>query len=82
MNTDDFNQSDEQPRLGRRVVRGIIILALLALLGLLAASSIVMVDETEFVLVERLGHIVAVYDRPDDRGLHFKLPWPIDTVRR
>lgn len=42
----------------------------------------VMVDETEFVLVERLGQIVQVYDRPADRGLHFKLPWPVETTRR
>lgn len=45
-------------------------------------SSLVMVDETEYVLVERLGEIVEVYDRPTDRGLHFKLPWPVDLVRR
>ena len=40
------------------------------------------VDETQTVLVERLGEIVAVYDRPEDRGLHFKYPWPVDSVRR
>jgi membrane protease subunit HflC len=45
-------------------------------------TSLVLVDETEFVVVERLGKINAVYDRPADRGLHFKLPWPIDAVRR
>jgi membrane protease subunit HflC len=49
-------------------------------------TSVVFVDETEFVLVETLGRIVAVYDRvgntDSDRGLHFKLPWPIATVRR
>jgi membrane protease subunit HflC len=58
----------------------------MALLVLVACTSVVFVDETEFVLVETLGRIVAVYDRvgpPDsDRGLHFKLPWPIATVRR
>ncbi len=45
-------------------------------------TSLVLVDETEFVVIERLGRISAVYDRPEDRGLHFKLPWPIDAVRR
>ena len=49
------------------------------------ATSVVFVDETEFVLVETLGRISAVYDQTDpesgDRGLHFKLPWPIATVR-
>lgn len=47
-----------------------------------ALTSVVMVDETEYVIVERLGEIVAVYDRPADRGLKVKLPWPIDVVRR
>lgn len=49
-------------------------------------TSLVFVDETEFVIVETLGRIAAVYDRADretgDRGLHLKLPWPISTVRR
>ncbi|MCH7719565.1 MAG: hypothetical protein IH988_01060 [Planctomycetes bacterium] len=45
-------------------------------------SSLVFVDEAEFVFVERFGEIVAVYDRPDERGLKFKLPWPIDVTRR
>ena len=60
---------------------------LLGLLGLavvagLLGSSMVIVDETDYVIVERLGDIVAVYDLPADRGLHFKCPWPIDSVRR
>lgn len=52
--------------------------------GLLCAlpTTTVFVDETEHVVVARLGRIVAVYDRPVDRGLHFKLPWPVDAVRR
>ena len=47
-----------------------------------AASSVVLVDETEFVIVERLGQIVAVYDTADSRGLHFKWPWPLGVARR
>jgi modulator of FtsH protease HflC len=43
---------------------------------------IVFVDETEYVIVERFGRIVAVYDRPVQRGLQFKNPWPAETVRR
>src|SRR5262245_8927392 len=58
----------------------------LALAALVVATSVVFVDETEFVLVETLGRIVAVHDRArptnSDRGPHFKLPWPIATVRR
>lgn len=55
------------------------------ILGILR-TSILFVDETEDVIVETLGRIVAVYDQADsgtnDRGLHFKLPWPLSTVRR
>ncbi|MDB5387065.1 MAG: protease modulator HflC [Planctomycetaceae bacterium] len=51
-----------------------------------ALGSVVFVDETEWVIVERFGVITAVYDQlgeaKSDRGLHFKLPWPIETVRR
>lgn len=58
----------------------------LALVLAAAASSVIFVDETELVIVERLGEIVTVYDQSppatSDRGLHFKLPWPISTVRR
>jgi membrane protease subunit HflC len=54
--------------------------------GVVALTSVVFVDETEFVVVETLGQIVAVYDcaapAGSDRGPHFKLPWPIATVRR
>lgn len=32
--------------------------------------------------MERFGRIVAVYDRPEQRGLQFKWPWPVETVRR
>jgi membrane protease subunit HflC len=58
----------------------------LAVLACLASTSVVFVDESEFVLLETLGRIVAVYDRTGpqdgDRGLHFKLPWPVGMVRR
>lgn len=47
-------------------------------------SCVLFVDETEYVIIERLGQIQSgrIYDRPDDRGLHLKWPWPIETVRR
>ncbi len=52
--------------------------------GLLLAAwlltCIVFVDETEVVIVERLGRIVSVRDAGG--GLEFKAPWPIGTVRR
>lgn len=61
-------------------------IAFVGLLVALAVGSVLFVDETELVIVERFGVITAVYDQVDlarsDRGLHFKLPWPIETVRR
>lgn len=73
-------------RLGRRFWRPCAALILLAVFALLGVSMVLFVDETEFVIVENLGRIAAVYDNVDpqrgDRGLHFKLPWPVGTVRR
>ncbi len=62
--------------------RSILVIVLIGVVVLATMSSIVQVDETELVLVERLGHISAVYARPEDRGLHFKWPWPIGAARR
>ncbi|HEY2253873.1 MAG TPA: protease modulator HflC [Planctomycetaceae bacterium] len=77
------NSDESQPR---AMLRRAGLLLGLALLALVASTSVVFVDESEFVLVETLGRIVAVYDRADakvgDRGLHFKLPWPVAMVRR
>ncbi|RMG39768.1 MAG: protease modulator HflC [Planctomycetota bacterium] len=62
-----------------KVAAGLIV----AVVGtLLLSTAVVFVDETEHVIVERLGRIAAVYDRPESRGLHWKWPWPIGTVRR
>ncbi|MBI3862726.1 MAG: protease modulator HflC [Planctomycetia bacterium] len=78
-------QSDS-PAISRRAARRLAALAAIALLAVVASTSLVFVDESEFVIVETLGRIVAVYDRTDsatgDRGLHVKLPWPIASVRR
>ena len=68
--------------LGRKLRRALLAAVVAALVLLLLATSVVFVDETEFVVTERLGRIAAVYDRPEDRGLHIKAPWPIETVRR
>lgn len=73
-------------RVGPRAVRGAVRCAPLLLVLWLVGTSVFFVDETEYVIVETLGRVVAVYDRTDpetsDRGLHFKLPWPIGAVRR
>lgn len=81
-----LSQASEKRPLTTPLRRRAAWLAGLTLLALVVSTSVVFVDETEFVLVETLGRIVAVYDRAgpasSDRGLHFKLPWPIATVRR
>ncbi len=60
--------------------------AMAGLAGILAlawlTTCVLFVDESEVVVVERLGTITAVLDQPDQRGLNFKLPWPIGTTRR
>jgi modulator of FtsH protease HflC len=72
----------DRPAVGRGWMRRIGQLALTAILLTLAATSVVFVDETQSVIVERFGNIVQVYDHDADRGAHFKLPWPVDLVRR
>ncbi len=67
--------------IGRRIARTVALWVGAGLLLALLASCVLFVDETQYVIVERLGDISAVYDRQEDRGLHFKLPWPIATVR-
>lgn len=79
----------ETPTAGSRIASKwpFVVKAALAVLLLCAVvTSVVFVDETELVIVESLGRISSVYDTVDpgssDRGLHFKLPWPLGTVRR
>jgi len=67
--------------IGRRVLRALSLWAGVTVVIALLLSCVVFVDETQYVIVERLGDITAVYDREGDRGLHFKLPWPIARVR-
>ena len=56
---------------------------LLGIFGVILIPTLFMfVDETELVVVERFGRITSVYDRPEQRGLHLKLPWPVERVRR
>lgn len=66
----------------RRFIKVLAIAVLIGLALRVVWTSMVFVDESEYVIVERFGEIVAVYDRPEDRGLQFKLPWPIDVTRR
>ena len=63
----------------RLLVKSFIPLALLGLIVLVAISSIVIVNEGQQYVVSRFG-------RPDPQslsapGIHFKLPWPVETAR-
>src|ERR1700727_298593 len=60
----------------RSPVTGIMLLLLLLLLLIVGYSSVFTVDQTEQVLVVRLGEPVSVVTEP---GFHFKAPF-IDTV--
>ena len=78
-----MNDNAPTPIDGNRPSRARVPLAVvgLAIACGLAGSSCTFVDESEWVLVERLGQVVRVLDQPVDRGLNWKLPWPIETVR-
>jgi membrane protease subunit HflC len=54
---------------------------IVALAGLLASTSVVFVDETEYAYITRFGRLIdgGIITEP---GLVFKLPWPIERVRR
>src|SRR5437870_12492484 len=54
----------------------VIVLALVVLSGAFA------VDRTEYVYVTQFGRLVAVYDGASDAGLHWRWPWPIQSVQR
>jgi modulator of FtsH protease HflC len=64
------------------------ILLTLAVLLLVAAvalpSALFTVDRTEFVYLTQFGRHVATFDGANDEqaGLHFKWPWPVQSVQR
>jgi membrane protease subunit HflC len=58
----------------RRLRRLLIVLIPFVLLVVLAAWSVVIVDETEYVLVTEFGRPVVLYG-DGQAGLHFKRPW-------
>ena len=82
MSNSEIQTSDDAVRRVPRTIVRLMALAMGAGFAAWLATSIVFVGETEVVLLERLGTVVAVLDRPDDRGLNVKLPWPLGTARR
>lgn len=82
MNQTEEQQSESKPA---GIPRGLVWIGGGTFFVLFAAwmsTCFVFVDETEVVVLERLGTVVAVLDRADDRGLNVKLPWPVGNARR
>src|SRR5437773_11106682 len=50
----------------------------------LAYQSVFTVDATEYVYLTQFGRLVAVHDGGNkaEAGLHFKWPWPVQSVQR
>ena len=80
--SNESSNSSERPSVLRAVMRRLFGAACLVTGAVWLSSCILFVDETEVVIVERLGRISAVLDQPEDRGLNFKPPWPMGVVRR
>src|SRR5258708_38727495 len=49
---------------------------------LVIGSSCFTVDRAEYVYVTQLGKPMITYDGENDAELHWKLPWPIQSVPR
>jgi membrane protease subunit HflC len=60
------------------------ILLLLLVLVVLAPTVVFTVDYTEYVYLTRFGRPMVTFDGADSKqaGLHFKWPWPIESVQR
>src|SRR5262249_8696843 len=68
---------------GRVAVKRIVVIVVVVLLvaGLLVSVPY-SVDQSEFAYVTQFGRPVDTIDGAEDAGLHFKLPWPIQSVQR
>jgi membrane protease subunit HflC len=63
-------------------MRFFLIIAMCVILLDVAATSFVAVDAPEYAYVTQFGRPVQVYDGDTEAGLHWKLPWPIQSVIR
>jgi modulator of FtsH protease HflC len=63
-------------------MRILIAILLVVAVALLAYSSCFAVDRTEFVYLTEFGQPKGTFDGETDAGLHWKLPWPIQSVQR
>jgi membrane protease subunit HflC len=62
----------------------LLLIVVLAVAVWLLRTALFTVDRTEFVYLTEFGRPVATFDgaSADDAGLHYKLPWPIQSVQR
>jgi membrane protease subunit HflC len=65
-------------------MRTFFLVVAVVILLVVARLSVFTVDRTEFVYLTQFGRPVAIYDGavPAEAGLHFKWPWPVQTVTR
>jgi membrane protease subunit HflC len=66
------------------MIRLRLLLPILLLLVVVGATCLFRVDRTEFIYLTQFGRHIATYDGADntEAGLHFKWPWPIQSVQR
>jgi len=66
-------------------MRYLLSIGLFVLVAIVARMSLFTVDPTEYVYVTQFGRRVMTYDGSDqdtDAGLHWRWPWPIQSVQR
>src|SRR5207245_6216612 len=64
-------------------MRTVLLIFLAVLIALLVVgSSFFAVDRAEYVYVTQFGKRVQTYDGETEAGLHWKLPWPVQSVQR
>ena len=74
----------ERPLNGKTMRKYILLIGGLAVALWLVRTSLFTVDRTEFVYLTQFGRPVATFDgaNPDEAGLHFKWPSPVQSVQR
>src|SRR5262249_59425323 len=70
-------------KISEKTMRKKIIIGSLILIALfLGSSSIFAVDWTEYIYLTQFGRPVATFDGENEAGLHFKWPWPVQSIQR
>src|SRR5229473_6568635 len=63
----------------RKTALSLFALLVIVFIGYLSTFT---VDRTELVYVTQFGRLVGVYDGAKDAGLHWRWPWPVQSVQR